>query len=56
LIKQNRGPVFWEAGGLSADPKSCGKADDDCVYREPTDDYSSVTPFTDMYAVSRFKH
>jgi len=23
--------------------KSCGKADDDCVYSEPTDDYSSVT-------------
>jgi hypothetical protein len=24
--------------------KSCGKADDDCAYGEPTADYNSVTP------------
>jgi hypothetical protein len=44
LIKQNRVRVFWGAGGLSMNPKSCGKADDDCAYSQPTADYSSVTP------------
>jgi hypothetical protein len=43
LIKQNRGPVFWRGWGLSVFRKSCGKADDDCAYGEPTADYSSVT-------------
>jgi len=43
LIKQNSGIVFWRAGGYRVVRKSCGKADDDCAYGEPTADYSSVT-------------
>jgi hypothetical protein len=43
LLKQNRELVFWMDGGFSVFRKSCGKADDDCAYGEPTADYSSVT-------------